>query len=332
MRTLLILFTILFFCSPALAQTRAENIAQAQLLHKNKAYKKERQFLTQCIKKDKYFAEYYFLRAECNYELYEVNDAFSDIDRAVNLGTDSLKYRITKAEYHESVLQSSRFHKSEYVIEFDLALKTLKEGLPLAKNAKDSCMLIEYMGMIREEMGDTVGALKDLYYAISLDNTSIDALNNLAMVYSDLDSTKLCLFYAQKALALDTSDAFAHNTIAIAYMNIPKYDSAIHYLDRCIVLDSIESLRTGWNDGVAYDNRSSCKLEIGDTKGALHDAQRAIEIDPTNSHAYFNLAMVYEKMGEKGKACEALDKALSWGYTEYSGDYALKMKARLCGE
>jgi tetratricopeptide (TPR) repeat protein len=182
-------------------------------------------------------------------------------------------------------------------------------------------------------MGDTIGAIKDLRRAIHLDSTNTDALNDLAWVYNNLDSTKLTLFYAKKAIAIDSSSTYAYNTIAIVYMSMEKYDSAVACLNKCIMLDSIESLSTGYNGSSAfYDNRSECKLKTGDTQGALQDVQRAIALNSTNDYAYYNLALVYEKMGEKEKACEALNTALGWGFTEYNGDSALKMKARLCGE
>jgi tetratricopeptide (TPR) repeat protein len=332
LKTLLSLFVFVFSCSAAFAQTPAQNIAKAQSLYNKHEYKKERKFLDKCLKEDKYYAEYYFMRAECNYGLKKITDAHLDIDRAINLAPDSMKYRITKAQYYEAVLEFTHFLGSEYVIQFDLALATLKSGLPAAKNAKDSSAVIDYMGIIREEMGDTAGAIKDLHTAVRLDSTNVAALNDLAGVYNDLDSVRLCLFYAQKALALDSSNSVSYNSIAIAYMSMGEYAAAIPYLSKCIILDSISTLTTGYYDGTAYDNRSECKLETGDVKGALEDAKRSIAIQPAEPHIYANLARIYEVMGDKNKACEALDKALGWGYTEYYGEWALYKKEELCGK
>jgi regulator of sirC expression with transglutaminase-like and TPR domain len=48
------------------------------------------------------------------------------------------------------------------------------------------------------------------------------------------------------------------------------------------------------------------KYKMNDLKNALKDIQRSIALDPSDSYAYRNRALVYLAMKQTDKACEPL--------------------------
>jgi regulator of sirC expression with transglutaminase-like and TPR domain len=60
-------------------------------------------------------------------------------------------------------------------------------------------------------------------------------------------------------------------------------------------------------------------MKLNDLKGALKDVNKAIELNPYNSYAFRNRALIYLTMKEKEKACEDLHAAVRKGFTEEFG-------------
>jgi tetratricopeptide (TPR) repeat protein len=317
----LLLATFIF--SSASAQTRTENCVKANQLYDSLQFKQERKFLNSCIKNDDGFSEYYYLRADCNFEEGKINDAFADIDRAINLAYDSLKYRITKADYYQNSLKYEGLNKSVFVIEFDKELEVVQKAFTIAKNAVDSSTLYNYSAIAKEELGDTIAAFKDMEKSISLNPTDPALWLDLSALYDDIDSISLSLNCAKKALALDSTLSAACTSVGGSYIDMKKYDEALFYLNKSIELDS--------TDNEVFDTRGYAKMEMGDSLGALKDFQKSIKMQPDDPLSYYDLALLYDRMGEEKKACEALDKSLYWGYTQYFGSDALEMKADICG-
>lgn len=58
------------------------------------------------------------------------------------------------------------------------------------------------------------------------------------------------------------------------------------------------------------------KYKEYDYKGAIVDFNKAVEIDPTDSNAHFNLACAYSLMEDKANAFVHLDQAVNHGFKD----------------
>ena len=81
---------------------------------------------------------------------------------------------------------------------------------------------------------------------------------------------------------------------------------------------------------LGYGNRSFSRLKLGDTKGALEDIEKSIELFPKNSYAYWIRAQIYIEMGKKKKICKDLQTAIDLQFTFNYGDDALRLQEKHC--
>ncbi|KAM7516567.1 hypothetical protein LguiA_006150 [Lonicera macranthoides] len=96
-------------------------------------------------------------------------------------------------------------------------------------------------------------------------------------------------------------------------MALRKYSKALRYLDVCWEKDDIDeeksqSLRKMKSQ--IFTNSSACKLKLGDTKGALLDADFAIRDGEDNVKAYFRQGQAYMALLDIDSAVESFKKAL----------------------
>ena len=62
------------------------------------------------------------------------------------------------------------------------------------------------------------------------------------------------------------------------------------------------------------------KHRLGDTKAALKDIRKSIDMFPSNSYAFRNLAIIHLDTGENKSACEACKRAIELGFSTNYGE------------
>jgi len=91
----------------------------------------------------------------------------------------------------------------------------------------------------------------------------------------------------------------------------------------------IEINRAG-NNAFAYSNRGFVKYNLGNYSDALDDINASLKIDPENSYAYKNMALIYIAMDSLDVACSNLSKALNLGYTAKFDDTVQRLIFEYC--
>jgi len=86
------------------------------------------------------------------------------------------------------------------------------------------------------------------------------------------------------------------------YFATARYDSAIYYYTRSIGNNNA--------DTQSLYNRSICYLKYGNTRAAIADLTRFIELQPDNKNAISQRAAVYQELGQYGQAILDYEKAL----------------------
>lgn len=136
---------------------------------------------------------------------------------------------------------------------------------------------------------------------------------------SQLDAIKAV--YAKKVQEADEDNITALTSNASFQRGIGDYKGAEQSLSRQIaLLPSIE----------AYLGRAEVRRQLGDTAGALADAEAARKLDPASSDAVTTLALLRAERGDMAKAIEGLDERIAVGGKER--DNFRQWKATIVGE
>ena len=105
---------------------------------------------------------------------------------------------------------------------------------------------------------------------------------------------------------------FSH---AMSYFSEEKFGMSLDLLD--------EILSSNPDDRLALLTRGSIYLKMGNSKKAVRNFSRAVEIDPTYAKAYHLKGLAYELAGEDESALQDLNKAI-----ELDGEYGAAYYSR----
>jgi tetratricopeptide (TPR) repeat protein len=106
----------------------------------------------------------------------------------------------------------------------------------------------------------------------------------------------------QQSLQLDGSSSAALQGAAKIHAYLGEFPQAINLLNRALQMKP---------DAETYGLRAEAKLKQGDTKGAISDISRAIQLDGRNHLLYNVRASIYTKQQQHRQAIQDYDRALS---------------------
>lgn len=235
-------------------------------------------------------------------------------------------------------------------------LGILAEGLRAQPN---SSVLLRTRGNVYNELRMYDRAEEDLRLAVTHAGTEderLKALNSRSWNLYTMRKFEDAFRIAQEAYALDSTSVGASNTLALASMELADTVSALAALRRNVELQPDNS--AGWlNLGFvlaeagqhtkaleAYakadakgshsanllNNIGYSLLQLGDRKGARQNIEASIRKDPYNAFAYRNLALLELRELSTDKACTALEKALSLGFTKTYGNEVIELRSAHC--
>jgi tetratricopeptide (TPR) repeat protein len=158
-----------------------------------------------------------------------------------------------------------------------------------------------YRGVVKSDLEDNAGALKDCDKAIELNPNEARAYVNRGLVKSDLGRKKEALVDYDKAIELNPNEARAYFNRGIVKSDLGRKKEALADYDKAIELNP--------NEARVYVNRGNVKDDLGDKAGALKDYDKAIELNPNEARAYVNRGIVKSDLGRKKEALADYDKA-----------------------
>lgn len=184
--------------------------------------------------------------------------------------------------------------KAKYVIHAiamisDTSLVISKLRLAMNKYPGQSRWLI-LLANIQEDLGKYVEANQSLTKAFELTGDTY-AYMRIAMNQFKLLQFRKAAESADKAISGYPDSAALHLAKAKILIHDCRFTEAIETLNRCIQLGS-DQLAS------CYSQRSFCKMETDDLKGALDDMELAIGSDATNSFYQIGKARILRRMGE----------------------------------
>ena len=146
------------------------------------------------------------------------------------------------------------------------------------------------------ELGVRDEAFEHFQTVLTFDRSSGAAYEGLARIWRDWERPDIALADAYRAVHYDPQSAAARNTLGTIFQALGRPDDA-----RTAYVDAV------WlNPGAAYALNNLCFLSLqrGSGREAKEECELALLVDPTLRVARFNLAKVYDGLGQTVRAEE----------------------------
>jgi tetratricopeptide (TPR) repeat protein len=260
-------------------------------------------------------------------------------DRAANYLTNAIEILPDEAVFYEQrgVVFFHMGKESESLTDFDRAILLDSQRASAWQNR----------ALFWETKKDWGQAIRDMQTATLLDKENIDYLLLLCWYYVGDKDWENVLASTSLGISKSPSVYQFHEYKGIALVETKRYTEAAQFYLKTkppadftgrinhFISTGFSLLQNGrheesiiWFDRAlsedehpyAYNNRGYAKFLTGRIEAGLRDINLSLEIDPSNSYAYKNRAIVYLHVNKKEKAFEDLQKAVELGYEEYYGD------------
>lgn len=198
------------------------------------------------------------------------------------------------------------------------ALKILNREI--RKHKKDA-YLYNLRSIVKSNLGDFKGSLKDLNKATKINPEFAEAYYNKGVVYNDdLRNYKRAIYEYSSAIQIAPEKFYYYANRGLSYYIIHKYDEGLSDLNKAINLYSVESLPEDMtsvpNSSFLYFTRGRILMEMNRFEDALDDCKTAINIDQMYHPAYYLKGSIYLKMKDKENACKNFRIAIEMGDIE----------------
>ncbi len=185
------------------------------------------------------------------------------------------------------------------------AVDILKFGL--RKNPSD-INLMSKLGIILAEAGRPDEAIELLKYCVEKEGFNPDHWNFIGAAYYRKGKFRDALESYRKTIELDNNYASAYNNIGSLYLSIYRnkkdeqaFKLAMDNFSRAIEIDP--------RLFAAYNGRGAGYYSHSKPDEAIADWSKAIEIKPTFTEPYFNIAIAFIEKGDKTSAAKYLQMA-----------------------
>jgi type IV pilus assembly protein PilF len=173
---------------------------------------------------------------------------------------------------------------------------------PVASSARDRAKIHTELGVSYYESGRLAVALEELNEAIKIDRTYAPAWNARGLVNMDLKEDARAESDFKQGLRLDPNSSDIKNNYGLFLCQRNRGKEGIRYF-----LEAVKNPLYATPD-VAYKNAGLCARNIGESKGAEQYFMRAVQINPAQPQALFNLADMAYGRGDAVAAKGYLDR------------------------
>lgn len=171
--------------------------------------------------------------------------------------------------------------------DYEGAMKDYNKAIEL--DPKDATAYFN-RGNLKDTLGDMNGALLDYDKAIALDSKYVSCFINRGCLKNDLGDNIGALKDLNKAIELNPTDITAYNNRAIVLMQMGELNKAIDTVNDALVLDG--------NDYRIWETKGVICMKMDNYKGAEFAFTKAILLNPKAKESIKNRAACYRKMAE----------------------------------
>jgi arylsulfatase A-like enzyme/tetratricopeptide (TPR) repeat protein len=172
--------------------------------------------------------------------------------------------------------------------------------------------LLRQLGLTLAEGGQSAEAIEVLRPLAGTSDT--DAMNALALAYSESGRQKDAWELLQKVLKIDPDNAKACEQLGLVELRLSHWPQARDWSRRAV--ERQRQLPRAWNNlGVAL-------WQLGDKEKALDAWQQAVDYDPRLWDALWNLGLKAAELGRTAQARKALERFATGAPPRYGEDVA----------
>jgi type IV pilus assembly protein PilF len=172
---------------------------------------------------------------------------------------------------------------------------------PVASSARDRAQIHTELGVSYYEASKLGVALEELNEAIRIDRSYAPAWNARALVHMELKDDARAESDFKQALRLDTGSSDTKNNYGMFLCQRDRGKEGIRYF-----LEAVKNPLYRTPD-VAYKNAGLCSRNLGEVREAEAYFARAIQLNPGQPQALYNLADIAFARGDAATAKRHLD-------------------------
>jgi tetratricopeptide (TPR) repeat protein/TolB-like protein len=183
----------------------------------------------------------------------------------------------------------------------------------MVARAPDSFWGYSNLGLAQLYEGRYTEAVSSFQRSVSIRPSSV-AYSNLATAYFYQRQYAEAVSTYRKALNLAERDYMLWGNLGDALSWTPGFRSRAPEAYRKAISLADEQLQVNPHDAQVLGYRAWYHGALGNKPAALSDAQRALQLAPTNAELMLNVALVYNQFGETQQALAWLTKAVRGGF------------------
>jgi tetratricopeptide (TPR) repeat protein len=238
-------------------------------------------------------------------KLQRLKEARASADKAVELSPDESTYRAIRAFTLD-------WYASNSLVSVDETVELLAEAEREASRAyqldPDNVLALAYYAEILADQQKWLTAEKYAAQAVEKDPDSMDTHRVYAYVLETLGKYNSAIQQYQEAARINSNMTFLYVRIGQNYREgIKNPDRALEYFDRAAKIN--EAL--GVQNPLPYIEIARTYTQIGQFFAASINAEKALRLDPSSSHTYGQLGIIFRRARNFEGAMSLLKCAVS---------------------
>ena len=165
-------------------------------------------------------------------------------------------------------------------------------------------------GIIKQELNRHEQAIDDFTLSLKIEPHYLTYYNR-ALSFENLELVSKAIKDYSESINLYSENGSAYLNRGFCYLKAEKYIEA----EKDFIL-SLNFARSVKEQAYALNNLGFTHLKLAHYEKAKFYIQQSIDLFPTNSYAYKNMALVELQLKNNNQACELLLKSLELGYSE----------------
>lgn len=263
-------------------------------------------------------ADVYMLRGLCLVSKGEFEDGLNDLERAIRLQPDNMNYWITRGNIYGAMLEY-RAALGDMTNAYDL--------LPPYDGTNDSVHFVMngMMGWSYINLRSYDSAMMYYNKILAIDSNNRMAIHNAIIIEIERKNFAKADHLLKKYQRLVGEDLEPKIMYVWYYVSVGEYKKAIKLAEDLLRIEKRPY-------GELLSNKAYAHYKLGELDQALEDIDRSIELNPANSYAYKNRALIYIAMGKAADACTDLRTALDLNYTLKFGTEVEELYVEHCNK
>lgn len=273
----------------------------AELYYRRAKYQFEHEFVQEAysdilkaVKLNDHVAKYYVLYADIDYARADFDSSEEHLQKALSIDENNNEVRLKLAELF--YYRANNVHSY-----YDECLKLLEEARTRQPH-NPKAYLIE--AMCYKERGDTTNYLHRLQMVIDQDPTEVKAHLELGYFYQKhLDP--IGIDHYQNALRIEPNNEEINYNLGLFYRDLGRIDEAKEQFTHMTAI-----IKNGTYVANAYYNLGYFDLQEGNYKSAANNFSKAIDCDKAFVDAYAARGEAYEQLAQYEQARADYNRAL----------------------